>query len=260
MRALALPIRCLVAALLLAACASPVASAAEGGRAVPALAREWFAFLEQRRPERASPLGSARAAARVAVLDDATLAADAAWIASFRARLAAAAAANRAEDDDRRALLAWCAAESAAVAPGGRWWRDPGAVIEALDDAVSEAGTLARPGACERAGRTIARLRAVPDALRGAQVVLRVPERGATERAIARLDTTIARWRTALPTRFAACRESYRQASLIEADTLAVRAATDYLHWLRADVLPRTEPGEAPAGATPVPALRARLR
>ncbi len=246
--------------ILAAACLARVATAANDDAAVRPLAREWFAFLERRRPEAASQLGSARAATRLAILDDATLPADAAWIASFRARLARATPVTTQGAQDRDALLAWCAAESAAVAPGGGWWRDPGAVVGVLEDATLEASRATRPGPCDRAQHTAARLWRVPDVLRGAQVVLRRPERTAAERAATRLDSLLVRWRTDLPSRFAGCRESYRMASLVEADTLALRAGADFLRWLRVDVLPRAEAGEAPAPPAPLPHLHARPR
>lgn len=244
--------------LLAVACFATAATAADDA-AVRPLAREWFAFLERRRPEAASQLGSVRAATRLAILDDATLVADAAWIAAFRTRLAHAVPSNTQGAQDRDALLAWCAAESAAVAPGGAWWRDPGAVVGVLEDATFEASRATRPGACDRVQRTAARLWQVPDVLRGAQVVLRAPERAAAERAATRLDSLLVRWRVELPPRFAACRESYRMASLVEADTLALRAGGDFLRWLRVDAIPRAEAGAAPAPPAPLPHLHARL-
>lgn len=254
-----LPIAALVM-LLAVACFAPAVRAADDDAVVRPLAREWFAFLERRRPEAASQLGSARAAMRLAVLDDATLPADAAWIAAFRTRLARATPRTTQGTQDRDALLAWCAAESAAVAPGGGWWRDPGAVVGVIEDATLEASRATRPGACDRAQRTAARLWQVPDVLRGAQVVLRRPERAAAEHAATRLDSLLVRWRVELPSRFAGCRESYRMASLVEADTLALRAGADFLRWLRRDALPRAEAGEAPAPPATLPRLHARLR
>lgn len=245
--------------ILALALAAPNARAADAS--VKRLVREWLQRLEARRPDLASAYGSSRAAARLVPISDATLAEDAAWLRDFRARLAAVGGSlSTAAVSDRDALLAWTAAESAAVAPGGRWQRDPGAYVELIADALAEPAMANKPGPCERAQRAARRLAQVPEVLRGAQVALRRPERGATARAAARLDTLIAHWRAAYPARFAACREPYRQADLVQGDTTAIRAATSFVRWLRADVLPATEPGAEPAARAALPALRSLAR
>lgn len=233
------------------------ARAAAGDDAVAKLAREWYRRLEARRPDLASAYGSSSAASRLLAITDVTLAEDMAWLPRFRARLASVTGPlSPAAAADRDGLLAWAFAESAAVAADGRWRRDPGAYVELITDALNEPRDARRPGACERAQRAARRFTRVPDVLRGAQVALTRPERVATERAVARLDTLIVHWRAAYPARFTGCRESYRQADLVEGDTTAIRAASAYARWLRDHVLPAAEAGAPPAERTPLPPLR----
>jgi hypothetical protein len=252
--------RLLLAIAVVAGMAAPARPAA-ADPALRALVREWHERLVRLRPDLASRLGAPRTSDRLWPVGETTLARDAAWIPAFRARVAALAPApGTPAAADRDALLAWCAAESAAVSPGGRWWRDPGAYVEMIADAVAEPATARRPGACDRARRTARRLAAVPEVLRSAQVVLRTPHRDATRRAADRLDSLLADWRTPLPGRFVACREAYRQADLIEADTLALQAGAAFLHWLRDDAARHATDGEPPAAATPLPRLWTKAR
>ena len=256
------PLAVLVSALLLFGLGpgASLSRGAGGDEVIRQLAQSWLARLERQRPDLASHYGIRRAAERLAPVTDVTLDSDAGWIPTLRARLTAAGAASPAMAADRDALLAWCAAESAAVAPDGRWRRDPGAYVEMIEDALNEPASATRPGTCERANRAAKRLAEVPEVLRGAQIALRQPERAATERAVARLDSLIATWRTGLPQRFAACREPYRQADLIVADSTAIRSAAGFAAWLRDDVLPGTTPGPAAAARTPLPHLATRPR
>ena len=87
---------------------------------------------------------------------------------------------------------------------------------------------------CERTRRVIARLRAVPEVLRAAQVNLRADAAFDPECEAAAWDAAMFDLRTALPALAATCHDPEREADLIEADSTALAAARRFVRFLRA--------------------------
>ncbi|MFN8588526.1 MAG: hypothetical protein U0704_12090 [Candidatus Eisenbacteria bacterium] len=111
-----------------------------------------------------------------------------------------------------------------------------------LEPALAVAAGPARVSPCERSRRAIARLRAVPEALRSAQVLLRDARAFDRERALARWDEAIRRARTELPAVFLACKEAGRLADAVEADSSAIAAAERFRVFVREDLVQSARP------------------
>jgi hypothetical protein len=77
-------------------------------------------------------------------------------------------------------------------------------------------------------------LRTLPEALRGAIVLMRTampPDAAALEARLTRLETLL---RTDLPARTEPCKESRHRGEFVEADSLAAASLAQYRHWLTA--------------------------
>jgi hypothetical protein len=231
------------AAVLLA-----VAGLAAG--AVPArverLEREYREHRLAVRPDLATRAGDRRGDDRLEPVTQASLAAEAEWLAGFARRLesvprAGLAPAARTTHDS---LGAWTARARAEIAGTRRWERDPAAYLD-LADAAIRALLPGRTGsACARTRAVTGRLARVPDVLRAARVNLREPPRELVAGALPGYERLLDLYRAELPAFGERCREPRTQADLAEADTLAVRAVEDFLDYLREDLLPRAERAE----------------
>jgi hypothetical protein len=114
--------------------------------------------------------------------------------------------------------------EIAQTEPGGLLHRDHLLWLDIVSAAARAPVVAGSMSGCVRAVRITRQLRAVPEALRGAAVLLRAappPDGLAFETRINRVEWL---FRQDLPSRTEACRESRRLAEFTQADTLAARA------------------------------------
>jgi hypothetical protein len=223
------------ALVVLAATAHEPARAADASPPVGlhAVTARYEKHLLSARPDLASRAGHARADDRLEPVTEATLERDAAELGEIEM---AAAAIDRAplgarEHEALDTLRARAGRELAALREG-TWRTDPDAYLALAHAAPLEAAARPRIGACERARRVAARLRAVPEVLRAAEVNLR-DARGFDR------DAAVAKWRAAmmdlrleLPKRFDACHDGERFAAFVEADTLALGAMDRFARFL----------------------------
>lgn len=222
----------LVLAAALAAGPAHAATASPGAR-LDAAAKRYRAHVLTARPDLAGRDGSAHADDRLEPVTEATLDRDAAELAAIEAALGAIDTLGL--DARGRAMLdtlrARAGRESTALR-AGLWRTSPDMYLALAHGAPLESATRRRVSVCERARRTSARLRIVPEVLREAEVNLR--DAKGFDR-----DASVARWRAAmmdlrleLPRRFDACHEAERYAAFVEADTLALGAMDRFTRFL----------------------------
>jgi hypothetical protein len=227
----------LLATLLLAAGAGR-AGAERAPVALRALAARYQAHLLADRPDLASRAGHADADERLVPVTEASLGHDAALLRALADSLgridrAALSRTEAALFDTLRARIA----REAAPLEAGAWRRDPLCYLELTDAAVFESAQRPHVSSCERARRAMGRLRAVPEVLRAAEINLRDHPASDRDTALARWDRALLGWRIRLPAVAEQCHDALRLADFIEADSLALRAATRFMRFLRADSL-----------------------
>jgi len=113
------------------------------------------------------------------------------------------------------------AQELAETTPGGKLRRDALLWLDIVAAAVRAPLSLGSPGGCARTNRLARRLRTVPEALRGAAILLRgapPPDGRGFEERVSRVEWLL---RRDLPARTEACKEPRRLAEFVRADTLA---------------------------------------
>lgn len=198
----------------------------------------WRVWTLAYRPDLAVREG-ARWPSRVQPLDEAALVRARAALDDVRAAVARAprdhgSPAERALLDSLEARVA----RETALFARDAWHQDPALYAAITLEAALEAATRgAKVPACERSRRAIAPLRAVPEALRAAQVNLRGARDFDVATVLARWDEAVRRARTELPATFLACKEGRRLADAVEADTLALAAAERFRRFLRDELV-----------------------
>jgi len=133
--------------------------------------------------------------------------------------------------DTMRARLA---REIAETGPGGALREDPLLWLDVIAAAARAPFALGSPNGCDRTHRATLQLRTLPEALRGAIVLMRTaqpPDPAALESRLTRVETLL---RTDLPARTEPCKESRYRAEFVEADSLAAASLAQYRHWLTA--------------------------
>jgi len=254
----------LVALALLAGSGSAAVSTRSAEARLARLVDEYRAGLLADRPDLASRLGEHRGDDRLEPVTQASLARSGAWLRALAARLdsiprgALSPAAARTRDS----LAARTAAARHEREVARSWERDPAAYLSLAGDAVA---ALLEPGTgstCSRARAMARRLARVPDVLRAARVNLREPSRELVERALPGYEHLLQFYRSGLAPFAARCREPRTLGDLAQADSAAVRAAEEFLDYLRQDLLPRApaapetarvpSAGHGPGAAEPV--------
>jgi hypothetical protein len=224
--------------LLLAGLAGPVmptvgAATAPATPTLTALEARYQAHLLAARPDLASHYGLG-GDDRLAPITEVTLARDAAWLRSFAADVARLdaqrlSAREHARADSLRARVA----REAAPLEDRTWQQEPRAYLALVHAAVLEAGGAPHVSPCERGRRAMMRLRMVPEVLRSALINLRATHAMAPEAAAA-FDSAAADLRIVLFKPLDGCKDPRRQADVIAADTLALRAYASFVADLRA--------------------------
>jgi hypothetical protein len=236
-------VRGLAAALAVLLSASP----GDGAPRAPDLAAQVDEFVAWRlkRAAGAARRPEAHAGNPLAgTVSPATLDQERAWLRAFRARLDAQgpppASTSDAASAERALLSAAVRYDSLELEVLKPFARDPAAYLDLIAESVRAALERAPASPCERVRLAILRLGEVPEVLRTARVNLVNPPRLLTERAIARAHSLLGFYRADLPGMVGACRAPRSQATLAEADTLAVRAVGEYLVYLERDLLPNS--------------------
>jgi hypothetical protein len=124
--------------------------------------------------------------------------------------------------------------EIAETGPGGALRRDPLLWLDVIAAAARAPFAIGNPGGCDRTRYATSQLRTLPEALRGAIVLMRTappPDAAALEARLARVEKLL---RTDLPARTEPCKESRYRAEFVEADSLAAASLAQYRHWLTA--------------------------
>ena len=118
--------------------------------------------------------------------------------------------------------------ELADCGPEGALRRDALVWLDIIEAAVVAPYAVGSASGCDRTHRAEQRLRVMPEALRGASVLLRgspPPDSAAFETRFARLSQLL---RQDLPARTDACKEARRLAEFAEADTLAAASLMEF--------------------------------
>ncbi len=237
------PAAALVAAGLTAATPPGPAPARPGAQdqSVSRLADEYLDGLLAARPDLATRLGDHRRDALLEPMDERALDAEEARLAALEQRLASISrpdlsAAGALERDVLSARLEAERVELETVRP---WQRDPAAYLALAGDAIQSVLERGPLSPCERSRALARRLARVPEALRGARVNLRDPPRVLVEEAGPALKRLLRFYRESLPDYATICRDERNQADLAQADSAAVRAASDFMDYLAVDLRPR---------------------
>jgi hypothetical protein len=133
--------------------------------------------------------------------------------------------------DTMRARLA---REIADTGPGGALREDPLLWLDVIAAAARAPFALGSANGCDRTHHATLQLRTLPEALRGAIVLMRTaqpPDPAELESRLSRVETLL---RTDLPARTEPCKESRYRAEFVEADSLAAASLAQYRHWLTA--------------------------
>lgn len=197
-------------------------------RALEGLETRYARLLTERRPDLAERYyGATPYDVRFTPLDEATLDAHLRMLERLLAEAGSLPAGPRA--DSLRARLG---REITQSAPGGALRRDPLLWLDVVDAAARAPFAFGSATGCDRTHRATLQLRTLPEALRGATVLLRgakAPDAAALEDRIARLERLL---RQDLPARSEPCRDSRRRGEFVEADSLAAAFLAEFRRWL----------------------------
>ncbi|MFI5279207.1 MAG: hypothetical protein ACHQU1_01830 [Gemmatimonadales bacterium] len=122
--------------------------------------------------------------------------------------------------------------EIADTGPGGALRQDPLLWLDVIGAAARAPFGVGSSNGCDRTRRATLQLRTLPEALRGAIVLMRtapLPDPAALEDRLTRVERLL---RTDLPARTEPCKESRYRAEFVEADSLAAASLAQYRHWL----------------------------
>ena len=122
--------------------------------------------------------------------------------------------------------------EIAETLPDGALRRDPLLWLDVIDAAARAPFTIGPANGCDRTRRGTLQLRTLPEALRGAIVLMRTappPDAAALEARLTRVERL---FRQDLPARTEPCKEARHRAEFVEADSLAAASLAQYRLWL----------------------------
>jgi len=239
------PIRALAVALLAGALLA-VAGAAGAGPADRRFERFGDEFLAEwlsRRPQLATRLGVHDHDRELRVVTQTTLAEDAAWLKTMRARLEEMPRADLEFERalDRDVLAARIDRELLDLEVIRPYETNPNAYVELIAGSIQSLIQRRFAPPCDREIAVIRRLRQVPEVLRAAQVNLRHPPRLYTQVAIGQFAGVLTLYREQVAGIAADCRAPGLEADLAVADSAAVRAVEAFIAYLREDLLARSD-------------------
>lgn len=193
----------------------------------------YYDHLMRDRPDLATRCGLKGAEAMLVPVNESSLLEDEPALAELESRIARVDRGGLGPDGVARldSLIARVARERAPYLSGA-WHTDPSSYLAVGPWAVLDVATLDNHSTCTRARFAERRLRMVPEVLRCARINL--GQSAASEGVddvspwVAALDSL-----RVLPDRLGSCRDSQRQADLIEADSLAIAALERFLKYLR---------------------------
>jgi len=224
----------LAAGLLLLASPLGAASrkrAVDGASSVDAIERRYATLLLDHRPDLAARYGAhggdPKQYRRFVALDETSIDAHVTSLHRLRAQAAALPATPRADT-----LLARLDREIAESSPGGGLRTDPALWLDIVEAAVRAQVADSTRGPCERSRRATLALVRVPEALRGATVLMRgapPPDETVLEARLTRVEQF---FRRDVPARTEACKEGHRRAELVEADSLAAASLAQFRRWV----------------------------
>jgi uncharacterized protein (DUF885 family) len=221
--------------------ASPVAAQTADAR-FARLAGQFLDHWLARRPHVATRLGLHATDGLLLPVTQASMVEDTQWLRDFRGRLRAVRRDDlifdRALEYDvlaarvERELL-----DFEVIRP---YENNPNVYIELVAGSIQSLLQRDFAPLCQRLRSATRRLAQVPEVLRAARVNLRNPPRIYTEIALAQFPGVLQLYRAELPAVAASCRDPRAQGDLAEADSVAVRAAEEFMQYLRDDLLPRS--------------------
>lgn len=240
-------VRCLLPSLValgtILVLSAPARSAPSAREALRALQQRHRAHVLAARPDLATRWGWTGAERRLVAVTESSLAHDRALLAELSA---AAARIDRAalRPADAAALDSLRAGIARELAPleSGAWRNEPRLYLALGPDAVFDVARTPRVSPCERAARVIARLRALPELLRAAEVNVRGARVNGLADAASDWDAAADSLRDALPRWLEGCREPERLADFVEADTLGLRAVRRFAHVVRNELAEERRP------------------
>ena len=195
--------------------------------ALERLENRYALLLAQHRPDLAERYGATPYSVKFVPIDEATAGAHVLELRQLLTEaepLPAGARADSLRDRLRR--------EIADSGPGGALHRDALVWLDVIDAAARAPFSVGTGNGCDRTRRGALQLRTLPEALRGATVLMRgaaAPDPAAFEARLARLEQL---FRTDLPARTEPCKEGRRRAEFVEADSLAAASLAQFRHWL----------------------------
>ncbi len=209
--------------------AAPAARRAASGRPDPGalllerLQTRYAQLLARHRPDLGARYGATAYSVRFEPLDEPTAPVH---VRALRALLAecSAAPAGAATDSLRERI----GREIAETEPGGALHHDALLWLDVVEAAALAPWALGPATGCDRTHRGALQLRTLPEALRGAAVLMRgskAPDPVAFEARLTALETLL---RRELPRRTEACKESRRLAEFAEADSLAAASIAEF--------------------------------
>ena len=215
-------------AAALALCLAGCATFGRGGGPAPdpasGLAAEYARLLRSHRPDLAERwLAPSRESVGFEPISGASVAAHERTLRGLLERANALPASTPA--DSLRARLAH---ELSETVPGGALHHDPMLWLELVAAAARAPWAGDSSGGCREADQAARRLERVPDALRGAAVLMRAaprPDRAEFEDAVSHTEWV---FRHDLPARTGTCRDSRAMAAFVVADSLAAGALADF--------------------------------
>lgn len=228
------PLAVRVALIALAlALPAPARAARVRAHAVPAeltlarLENRYALLLARHRPDLAERYGATPYSEKFVPIDEATAGAHVLELRQLLTEADLLPAGTRA--DSLRARLR---REIADTGPGGALHRDALLWLDVIDAAARAPFSLGTANGCDRTRRAALQMRTLPEALRGATVLMRgaaAPNPAAFEARLARLEQLL---RTDLPARTEPCKEGRRRAEFVEADSLAAASLAQFRRWL----------------------------
>ncbi len=220
----------------------PAQPTRHGDAAFVRLGNEFLDHMLSTRPQLATRLGIHTWDRVLIPVTQVSLDTERAWFQGFQQRLAAVPRASLTFEHglERDLLVARTDRELLDLDVIRPWETNPNSYLDLVAGSIQSLLQRNFASPCRRLEAVSARLRQVPEVLRAARINLSNPPRIATEVAIAQFPGVLRLYREEVAAVATGCREPRVEADLAEADTLAVRAVTEFIGYLRDDLLPRS--------------------